>query len=242
MMGEVEGDERAEGIAEGMARAARQVRADIVGGHTERTPGLSHSIVATTAFAFVDEYVTAAGAKEGDAIVLTKMAGMEGTSILAAMFKERLSTLGRRTLNEARCLSERMSVVDEAEAAFATGGVHAMHDPTEGGVLGGLYEMGVGSGLGFQLDEGSIPIAKSTKEITARLGVDPLRLIASGSMLMAVAERKVPDVLRAVREAGVEASVVGAFGGSEGTLLRKDGSREKVDETIQDELWRMAGE
>ena len=117
-----------------------------------------------------------------------------------------------------------------------------MHDPTEGGVLGGLYEMGVGSGLGFVIEEAKVPIAESTRAITAALGVDPLRLIASGSMLMAVAPRKVEGVLRTVKSVGVDASVVGRFGGTEGILRKGDGSKEFVDETVLDELWRIVKE
>ncbi len=181
MVGEDEGDGRVEEISRGIARAAAAVRARVVGGHTERTAGLTHSIVVSTAFAFAEHYVTADGAKDGDAIVLTKTAGIEGTSILASAFEKKLSTLSRRSLARAKGLNREMSVVDEGEAAFRAGGVHAMHDPTEGGVLGGLYEMGVGSGLGFRVEEGKIPLAPCTREVTRSLGVDPLRLIASGS-------------------------------------------------------------
>jgi len=241
MVGEDEGDERIESISKGIARAAKAVGADVVGGHTERTPGLSRSIVVTTAFAFAKDYVTAAGAKEGDAIILTKTAGIEGTSILAAQFEDRLAALGRRTIAEGKNLDKLLGVVDEGEAAFGSGGVHAMHDPTEGEVLGGLYEMGVGSGLGFRLEEAKIPLARSTREIAGALGADPLRLIASGSMLMAVAPDGVEAALAAVEAVGVDATVVGRFGGKERLLLKKDGSRERVDETVLDELWRLVG-
>jgi hydrogenase expression/formation protein HypE len=239
MMGENEGDERASEISRGIARAAKQVDVDVVGGHTERTAGLDHSIVVTTAFAFAEGYVTAAGAKEGDSVVLTKTAGVEGTSILASIHERKLSALPRRTLNEGKRMSRQLSVVDEGEAAFKEGGVHAMHDPTEGGVLGGLYEMGVGSGLGFTIQESKIPLAECTKDIARELGVDPLRLIASGSMLMAVEPRRVAGVLRAVKAVGVDAAVVGSFGGDERVLVKRDGRREKVDETVLDELWRI---
>jgi hydrogenase maturation factor len=241
MAGENEGDRRLEDITKGIARAAKSVGADVVGGHTERTPGLTHSIVVTTAFAFAKSYVTAAGAREGDAIVLTKTAGIEGTSILASVFEDKLSALGRRTLKEGRRLNRQLSVVDEAEAAFRAGGVHAMHDPTEGGILGGLYEMGVGSGLGFRVEEAKIPLAESTKEIVSALGVDPLRLIASGSMLMAVAPESLEKVLTAIEAAGVGSTVVGSFGGKERLLLKRGGGSERVDETVLDELWRLTG-
>jgi hydrogenase maturation factor len=241
MVGEEEGEERIEEISRGIARAAKRLRVDVVGGHTERAPGLHHSIVVTTAFAFAQDYVTATSARSGDAIILTKTAGIEGTSILASNLEERLSRLGAGTLREGRGLSRMIGAVDEAEAAFREGGVHAMHDPTEGGVLGGLYEMAVGAGLGFKVEERKIPLARSTREITNALGVDPLRLIASGSMLMAVTPQRVTNVLAAIKAARVDATVVGKFGGSERVILKKDGRKEKVDETVLDELWRIVG-
>jgi hydrogenase expression/formation protein HypE len=240
LLAEEERDERASEISDGIARAAKQVGADVVGGHTERTPGLGRTIVVTTAFAFAKAYVTAAGAKAGDSILLTKTAGVEGTSILASMKEAELRHLRRGVVAEAKRMNMEMSVVDEAEAAFATGAVHAMHDPTEGGVLGGLYEMGVGSGLGFVVDESKIPVAACTKEVTGALGVDPLRLIASGSMLLAVPPSGAKEVLKAIGGAGVEAAVIGRFGGDR-RVIKRGGRSEPVDETVMDELWRVVG-
>jgi len=239
MVGEGEDDRRIEEISKGIAKAAKSVGARVVGGHTERAPGLDHSIVVTTAFAFANGYVTADGARDGDYILLTKTAGIEGTSILASAMGSKLSVLGGATLREGRDLSRRISVVAEGEAAYRSGGVHAMHDPTEGGVLGGLYEMGAGSGLGFRVEEAKIPLAKSTREITSSLRVDPLRLIASGSMLMAVDPGSLGEVLAAVRRVGVRATPIGRFEGEERILQKRGGGRERVDETVLDELWRL---
>jgi hydrogenase expression/formation protein HypE len=242
LLGEDEGDSRAEDIAKGLAKAASQLGVDIVGGHTERTRGLTHSVVATTAFSFAKSYVTAAGAKEGDYIVLTKTAGIEGTSILATARKERLGRLGRRVLSEARGLRRKLSVVKEAEVAFKTGHVDAMHDPTEGGVLGGLYEMSVGSGLGFVVYEEKIPLESCTRAVCGALKVDPLRLIASGSMLMAVERSHADCVTEVIRRTGTDATVIGRFTGRNRTLVKSSGAKEEVGETVLDELWRLTAD
>ena len=121
-------------IATQMDSEAKKIGLSIVGGHTEVTPGLHHPIVMVTAFSFVESYVTSGDAKAGDTIMMSKTAGLEGTAVLGGQSK----------------LLESLSVVDEAVAAYATGAVHAMHDCTEGGVLGAVFEMSVASGLGFE--------------------------------------------------------------------------------------------
>src|SRR3989442_11370565 len=124
--------------------------------------------------------------------MMTKSAGIEGTAILAeeAAVRGASPTTARR----ASRFFERMSVVDEAEKAFETGFVHAMHDCTEGGVLGAVYEMGVASGLGFEVHEGEIPVASETRAVCAVFGVDPLKLIGSGALLMAAGGGKGEEV------------------------------------------------
>lgn len=226
-------------ISSEMHKTAASLGITIVGGHTELTPGLKRPIVVTTAFAFADSYVTAAGARDGDSIMMTKTAGVEGTAICAADASG-LEKLDAKTLRRARGYFKRLSVVAEAEAAFATGGVHAMHDCTEGGVLGATFEMSTAAGLGFELDEAVVPISAETAAICAALRVDPLRLISSGTLLMAVAGGKEPAVAAAVKGVGSQATIVGRFARGRRILLRSDGTPERVDDAPTDELWRLA--
>jgi len=211
----------AEKIAKQMDSEAKKIGLSIVGGHTEVTPGLHHPIVMVTAFSFVDGYVSSRDAKEGDTIMMSKTAGLEGTAVLS----------GRRKFLDS------LSVVDEATAAYATGAVHAMHDCTEGGVLGAAFEMSLASRLGFELEEKKVPVAPETKELCRRRGIDPLKLIGSGALLFAVEKGKEPRVSRALSPI-CRASTVGTFTNAGRILVRKDGSRRTLREAPEDELWR----
>ena len=147
-------------ISEQIDIASKKLHITIIGGHTEVTPKLEQIIVITTAFAIVDQYVTAANAEEDDIILMTKTAGIEGTSILARTFKNRLKALDRESLQKAIDMINQISIVEDAAILFSTGQVHAMHDPTEGGIIGGVYEMALASGLGFELQENRIEVAE----------------------------------------------------------------------------------
>ncbi|MDA4135303.1 MAG: AIR synthase family protein [Thaumarchaeota archaeon] len=225
-------------ISTEMSRTAKGLGITIVGGHTELTPGLKRPIVMTTVFAFAESYVTAADAREGDSVMLTKSAAIEGTAILASEAPGLDPALVRR----ARGYSRKLSVVEEAVAAYGTGRVHAMHDCTEGGVLGAAYEMSYASGLGFELIEEKVPVSRETRGVCSALSLDPLRLISSGALLLSVeegAEEEVSEVIR--RKAGTRTTVVGRFRGRGGkrTLVLRNGTRERVGEPPADELWRV---
>jgi len=218
---------------------ASKLRVTIVGGHTELTPGLHRPIVITTVFAFARSYVTAADAVAGDSILITKTAGVEGTAICASDSPGLVAKIGESAVKRARAYFRRMSVVDEAVAAFETGAVHAMHDCTEGGVLGAVYEMSIASGLGFELREANVPVATETKEICSALRVDPLRLISSGTLLLSVKPGREEQVKSAVARAGSRATVVGRFTKGSKVLVRKNGVRDLVEDAPTDELWKL---
>lgn len=228
-------------ISREMHSTAAGLGITIVGGHTELTPGLDRPIVITTAFALASSFVTAADARDGDAVMITKGAAVEGTAICASD-EARLGPGSDGTLlRRARGFYRRLSVVEEAVAAFGTGRVHAMHDCTEGGVLGAVYEMSYASGLGFEVAEASVPVAAETAYVCGRLGLDPLRLISSGTLLMAVERGGEGEVADAVRAAGSRATVIGRFREGERALARRDGTRERVAEPPTDELWKLVG-
>ncbi|MBI3840752.1 MAG: hydrogenase [Thaumarchaeota archaeon] len=201
--------------------AARKLGIAIVGGHTEVTPGLRRPIVVVTAFSFVSRYVSSGDARSGDAIMMTKTAGIEGTAVLSGLDGR---TKGRRLASE---FMSKMSVVDEAVGAFRTGHVRAMHDCTEGGVLGGVFEMAVASRLGFELHEKRVPVARETRRLCARLSLDPLRLVGSGALLLAVKSGKESQVERALKPL-CSAKVIGRFSRKPRVYVRADGRKEEV--------------
>jgi hydrogenase expression/formation protein HypE len=230
-----EGDVRR--LSSEMHRTAKKLKIAIVGGHTELSPGLHRPIVVTTAFAVADSYVTAAGARAGDTLMMTKTAGVEGTAILGTDPRFSLG-LDRETVSGAASHFEMLSVVDEAVAAHGTGAVHAMHDCTEGGVLGALYEMATASGLGLEVAEGDIPVSRETARICSALRVDPLKLISSGTLLIAVRRGEEGAVAEAAASVGSRATSIGQFTKGR-VLLTRRGRAEEVTGPPRDEIWRL---
>jgi hydrogenase expression/formation protein HypE len=230
-----EGDVRR--VSSDMHATAKGLGIAIVGGHTELSPGLHRPIVVTTAFAMADSYVTASGAREGDTLMMTKTAGVEGTAILGtdARFNRRLE---RETVEAAARYFGKLSVVEEAVRAFQTGVVHAMHDCTEGGVLGALYEMATASGLGLEVSERDVPVSRETKRICSALGVDALKLISSGTLMVAVAKGKEALVREAVGAAGSSIAPIGRFTKGK-VVLTRDGSAVELKGPPADEIWRL---
>jgi hydrogenase maturation factor len=219
--------------------AARSLNVEVLGGHTEVAPGISAGLVIMTGVGTArrDRLLTAAGARPGHALVLTKAAALEGTHILASDLAARLASVPDRLLGEARAYGDELSVVPEARLAVELGAT-AMHDPTEAGVVGALWEMAEASGCGFRVEVARIPVREPTRAICAALGVDPLRLIASGALLIAC--RDGASMVRGLTQRGIDATQIG--------LVTADGSRqlvhpddriEEVEHLQRDELYRL---
>ncbi len=224
--------------------AAKRLGIMIVCGHTEVTPGLDRPILISTAFGEADKnrFVTTGGAKPGDLIILTKGACIEGTFIFANEFSDYLtgkvsSDVIKRALNYINLLS----VLKDSQLAMSVGGVTSMHDPTEGGILGGVQEMAAASSLGFVIYEGSIIVNEETRIICDILGVDPLKTISSGSLLISAKPEYAPSIVEVLNKAGIKASIIGefkehVFGWK---MVKVDGSVVDISEPVLDELWRI---
>jgi hydrogenase maturation factor len=225
-------------ITKEIDKACKILGISVIGGHTETTKGIKQTILIMTAFTFANSYVSSKRAREGDVILMSKTAGLEGTSILAYEYRKSLSRFGEKMIENALKMVDQISVVNEAEAAFKTGYVHAMHDPTEGGVLGGAYEMGVASKLGFIIDKNKIPVAQETKKISKALQIDPLKLISSGVLLLAVDPKGKEYVIEVLKSNGIEVNEIGNFISGERILL-SNGRKLLVKESPIDELWRI---
>ena len=175
-----------ETISAQMHAAAKTLGIAIVGGHCESTPGLASPIVVGCIMGLTEKgkYVTAAGTKAGDKLILTKSAGIEGTAILATDREEQLKkVLSPTVLESAKGFYNQISVVKDALTAYKTGGVHAMHDPTEGGILNGIHEMADAACLGVRVFEEKIMVEPETTKICRFYEIDPLQLISSGHCL-----------------------------------------------------------
>jgi thiamin-phosphate kinase len=201
-----------ERITNQIGEAANSLEITVAGGHTEITEGLDRPIIAGFMLGVTreGEYVTSSGAKPGDVIILTKTVGIEGTAILAT---EGVSTLSKQfpetTLSEAKALRTQISVVKEGISAFQTGYITAMHDPTEGGLSGGIHELCDASGVGFEINENDIPIHPATRKVCEVLEVNVMELISSGCMIMTCDSEHSSDVIKAIESKGVQARVIG---------------------------------
>lgn len=213
--------------------AARELNVEVLGGHTEIAPGVSAPLVVMTGVGRAprNRLITAAGCQVGDALVLTRAAALEGTCILANDFADRLSSVTPAMLAEALGYANELSVVADARRAAALG-AHAMHDPTEGGIVGATWEMAEASGAGFRLYADRIPIRPATRAICTALGADPLRLIASGALLIAC-----PDGEAMAR--ALNATVIGQITPSTRELIHPEGRIENIATLDRDELYRL---
>ncbi len=229
-------------ITEQVDRAARELGISIVCGHTEVTPGLNRPIVISTAMgeAPKDKYVTSSGARVGDKIILTKGAAIEGTAIFAHEFESFLKRyLPIEVIERAKEYIKYLSVLRDAMVAIEVGGVTAMHDPTEGGVLGGLQELAMASRRGFRIYENRVIVNEETGMICELLKVDPLKTISSGSLIITANASKASEIVERLKSEGIRASIIGEITDDGMVLVRSDGSAVEVKKPIQDELWRI---
>lgn len=226
-----------ESIMAEAGQAAAGLGVEIVGGHTEVTPGIDRTIAVVTAIgkARTGMVISGSGARAHDAVIITKGAGIEGTAILASDLAGPLApALGEAVLTRARAFVERLSVVPEGMVA-AHNGATAMHDVTEGGVLAGAWELAEASGLGIVLRADDVPVLPETAVICHELDLDPLALISSGAMLICTADPR--RMLRALADAGIPAADVGVMTERDRTLLRKGRSQPLVPPP-RDEIYR----
>ncbi|MBN1358507.1 AIR synthase family protein [Candidatus Bathyarchaeota archaeon] len=231
-----------ETISVQMNAAAKELGIAIVGGHCESTPGLSNPIVVGCILGLTEKgcYVTAAGAKPGDKLILTKSAGIEGTAILATDRAQALKKIMTNTmLQAAKDFYSQISVVKDALTASKTGGVHAMHDPTEGGVAGGIHEMADASNLGVKVIEEAITVQPETARICSHFQIDPLQLIGSGALVISAEAKSADGIVGNLQNEGVPASVIGEFteNPEHRVLIRKDGKTKALPRPLSDHLW-----
>ena len=215
-------------IADDLAAAAEQAAVDILGGHTELTDAVTRYVTCATVLARMPRDRMLPGMCPGDDIVMTKYAGLEGTAIILSDYAYRLAAIPAHAFDFINALS----IVPESRIAMRHG-VHAMHDVTEGGVLGALWEMVRLHGYGIRTDIASIPVLPVTREICAALGLDALRLIGSGSLLIAC--RNGMALCAALKDGGIRATIIGSVTGE--TLHDGDGC--EIDPPAADEIYHL---
>jgi hydrogenase expression/formation protein HypE len=204
----------AQSILADILRACRELGITLVGGHTEITSGLARPIVVGQMLGLVEKQklIRKEFQRPGDLVLLTKGVAVEGTALLARERRAFLEKkLGRTVVRRARNLLFRpgISVVCDAQLAVQFGEVHALHDPTEGGLLSGLHELAQAGGVGLRIWKDRVPVLPETAALAGVFRFDPLAMIASGALLVVASSRSAPTLLRAYQRNGVPAAMIG---------------------------------
>jgi hydrogenase expression/formation protein HypE len=232
-------------IAREIRRTCDALGATVAGGHTEITAGLDRPIVVGQ---MLGEVATAKLVRKtrlspGDLVLVTHGAAIEGTAILARERRDHLSAhlTEAELAAAARLLDEPgISVVRAALTAVEAADVHAMHDPTEGGLAAGLVELAQAGGCGLRVFGARVPVLPETRAVCRVLGLDPWRLIASGALLVAAAPGDVDTILAALREASIPATVVAEVRpAADGLSVEWDGRTEPLLAPARDEIARL---
>lgn len=218
--------------------SCEELNIQVVGGHTEITDAVTRPILTMTGIGKVkkDRFLATGGAKPGQDIVITKWIGLEGTSILAKEKEEELlSKFPRHLVDEAKDYDRMMSVIPEAAIAVKSN-VGAMHDITEGGVFGALWELAESAGVGLTVDLKKLPIKQATVEICNYYDINPYELMSSGSMLMVVDNGH--DLVRALEQEQIHAAVVGKVTDSNDKIVINGEETRFLEPPKTDELYK----
>lgn len=230
-------------IVDSIHQAAIELGIAIVGGHTGYYPGfLTPTIGGITVFAIAekDGYVTPAMARPGDDVILTKGPAIEAAGILAVLReKELLEKYPEKIVRKAQALCKQMSVVKDALTAMGVGGVTAMHDATEGGVIGGFFEVANASNVGMEIDERLFVYPEEVKIVCEAFNIDPVAAIAEGSLIITAKPTHSIKIIQRLKKEGIEASVVGkVIEDPERRIIRRvDGSVIPLAIPEQDPFW-----
>lgn len=219
--------------------ACKEVSVQIMGGHTEVTRAVSQPIVSVCGVgkAKKGQLITTGGARPGMDMIATKWIGLEGTSIIAKEKEQELLT--RYTddfIRKAKEFDRYLSVMGEAAIAVSCG-VGAMHDVTEGGIFGALWEMAEASSVGLEIDLKRIPIRQETVEICEFFDINPYGLISSGCMLMAAEDGN--TLVRKLEKAGIPAVVIGKATVGNDRVIVNEEERRFLEPPKTDELYKV---
>lgn len=229
-----------------LRRAADALGIYLVGGHTEVTHGLDRPIVVGVLIGEVpkERLLTTAGARVGDGIVLVKGVPIEAVAVIAHEKADELRARGYSRAFIERCQAflhdPGISVVEAARIAADAPGVHAMHDPTEGGLATGLHELALAAGTGLWLDADRIPVLAEGQRLCADFGLDPLGAIASGALIVAVAEEQTDALLMRYQKAQISAACIGRLTAKgEGLRMVRGGVEQPLVQFEVDEITRI---
>jgi hydrogenase maturation factor len=231
-------EEELKQIMSDMTELAEKYQVEILGGHTEVSAAVNQTLVSVTGVGKIkkDKVISTGGLRAGQELVVTKWIGLEGTSILAKEHEERLKQkLPAEILKRAQEFDRCLSVVEDAKAAM-TAGVSAMHDVTEGGIFGALWEIAEASGVGLEVDLKKIPIRQETIEVCECFDINPYLLISSGSMLIGTDHGS--RLVTELEKAGIHAAVIGYATEGKDRIVLNGEEKRFLEPPKTDELFR----
>lgn len=226
---------------------AEKYGVSIVTGHTARYQGSNYPMVGGAtmiAFGPPDGYITTEMARAGDSIVITKTIALEAASIFSQLFPEYIGgNLGKEILEKGRNLFYSMSTVEDSIicSSFGIGpkGVTSMHDATEGGILGALFEIAYASGNGLLVDSEKIPIYDEVRKICDLFNMDPLISISEGTLVLTVDEKRAEDLVKTLESRNIPATIAGKImDKSAGIKMKKDGKLLDIGPPGKDDFWK----
>lgn len=226
-------------IMDQLTAAASAINVDLLGGHTEITTAVTRFVISCTAIGrcLKEELIVNSQAKAGDSLVLTKHAGLEGASIIAHEKETELTDIiGKQAVEEAKSFMDYLSVVRDGLSA-ASFGVNAMHDVTEGGILGAVWEICEASGNGVELFMDQIPIHITTRRICEYYNIDPFKLISSGCMLIAASNGD--GLVRHLKNEGIDAAIIGKLDYSNKRCMVFSYEKRPISAPETDELYKV---
>lgn len=221
-----------------MDAAAKELGIAIVGGHTEVTTAVTRPLVVTSIVGVGERYISTSGARPGDLVVMTKSAALEAAAILATDFRDEMRRRGvsEEVLERAAGFIRQVSVVREALAIADL--VDSMHDPTEGGVLGGLAEMAYASGASIEINPEAVPIAEEAAVLCKAAGLDPLATLSSGALLAAIPPERLGEAEKRLGALGIKLAIIGKVVPRTSYLV-KAGSLELTEPYIRDRFFEL---
>lgn len=211
----------------------------LAGGHTEISDAVSRPVFIAAGIGTTGKGtgIYTKGAKPGQDIVITKWIGLEGTAIIAREKKEELLTkYPKHLIEEAESFDKYLSILPEAAAAVQAG-AFAMHDVSEGGIFGALWELAERSGVGLEVDFKSLPVKQETIEVCEFFDLNPYGLVSGGSLLIVTDHGW--DLVRDLGEKGIHAAVAGKITANRDRVVIKDGERRFLELPGMDEIYRM---
>ncbi|MBA7482320.1 Thiamine-monophosphate kinase [subsurface metagenome] len=239
--------EQLEIVWDTMHRECKRLGISVICGHTARYENCHYPMVGGATIVGIgekNEYVTPKLATTGDKIIITKGPAIEATGIFATMFPQLIEKeFGHDFSQRAQQIFYKMSVVEDAMTAVGIGirenGVTAMHDATECGIWGGLYELAQAAGLGVKVEKERIVVEDCVEEICGYFDIDPYVSISEGTLIIACREHKAQEVVEALSQKGIKSSIVGELTEPGSGMVLVEGEREKkLEHPIVDPFWK----